>query len=116
MHVTQHQSVTKTTRLRSCSEVVHLARVHIRVIVLVVDVVCLWLVLSALVFFLLYLYRFRSQFSVVGGILFASFASLTVHQEVVDFVDKILLLERDEVLLAAIRSFHSICVYFFGHK
>ena len=32
-------------RLRSCSDVVHLARVH--VIVLVVDVVCLVLVLSA---------------------------------------------------------------------
>ena len=48
----------------------HLARVGVRVIVLVVDVVCLMLVLSALVFFLLYVYSFRSQFSVVGGILF----------------------------------------------
>ena len=37
----------------------HLARVHVRVIVLVVDVVCLMLVLSALVF------SFRCQFSVV---------------------------------------------------
>ena len=35
--------------MRSCSGVVHLARVHVRVIVLVVDVVCLMLVLSALV-------------------------------------------------------------------
>ena len=35
--------------MRSCSGVVHLARVHIHVIVLVVDVVCLMLVLSALV-------------------------------------------------------------------
>ena len=33
--------------MRSCSDVVHFARVH--VIVLVVDVVCLMLVLSALV-------------------------------------------------------------------
>ena len=36
-------------RLRSCSGVVHFARVHVHVIVLVVDVVCLMLVLSALV-------------------------------------------------------------------
>ena len=35
--------------MRSCSGVVHLARVHVHVIVLVVDVVCLMLVLSALV-------------------------------------------------------------------
>ena len=35
--------------MRSCSDVVHLARVHVRVhvIVLVVDVVCLMLVLTA---------------------------------------------------------------------
>ena len=33
--------------MRSCSGVVHLARVHVHVIVLVVDVVCLMLVLSA---------------------------------------------------------------------
>ena len=46
--MTQHQkSVTKTARLRSCSGVVHVARVHVHVIVLVVDVVCLMLVLSA---------------------------------------------------------------------
>ena len=35
--------------LSACSGVVHLARVHVRVIVLVVDVVCLMFVLSALV-------------------------------------------------------------------
>ena len=35
--------------LSACSGVVHFARVHVRVIVLVVDVVCLMLVLSALV-------------------------------------------------------------------
>ena len=35
--------------MRSCSGDVHLARVHVRVIALVVDVVCLMLVLSALV-------------------------------------------------------------------
>ena len=45
----QHQSVTKTTRSQCMLSVVHLARVHVRVIVLVVDVVCLMLVLSALV-------------------------------------------------------------------
>ena len=33
--------------MRSCSGVVHLARVHVHVIALVVDVVCLMLVLSA---------------------------------------------------------------------
>ena len=36
----------------------HLARVHVRVIVLVVDVVCLMLVLSALVFLLAALIQF----------------------------------------------------------
>ena len=35
--------------MHSCSGVLHLARVHVRVIVLVGDVVCLMLVLSALV-------------------------------------------------------------------
>ena len=35
--------------MRPCSGVVHLARVHVHVIALVVDVVCLMLVLSALV-------------------------------------------------------------------
>ena len=44
-----------------------------------------------------------------------SFASITVHEEVVDLVDEVLLLERDEVLLAAARSFHVVFVYFFGH-
>ena len=38
---------TRVRALRSCSDVVHLARVHVHVIVLVVDVVCLMLVLSA---------------------------------------------------------------------
>ena len=33
--------------MRSCSDVVHVARVHVHVIVLVVDVVCLMLVLCA---------------------------------------------------------------------
>ena len=33
--------------MRSCSDVVHFARVHVHVIALVVDVVCLMLVLSA---------------------------------------------------------------------
>ena len=42
--------------------------------------------------------------------------SITVHEEVVGLVDEFLLLERDEVLLAAIRSFHFICVYFFGRN
>ena len=34
----------------------------------------------------------------------------------VDLVDVVLLLEHDEVLLAATRSFHSIFVYFFCHN
>ena len=42
------------------------------------------------------------------------FAS-TVHEEVDDLVD-VLLLEHDEVLLAATRSFHSFFVYFFCHN
>ena len=46
VHVTQHQ---RGARLRSCSGVVHLARVHVHVIVLVVYVVCFMLVLSAFV-------------------------------------------------------------------
>ena len=41
-----------------------------------------------------------------------SFASKTVHQEVDDLVDVVLLLEHDEVLLAATRSVHSMFVYF----
>ena len=56
--------------MRSCSNGVHLARVHVRVIVLVVDVVCLMLVLSALVVLLAVLIQFVARFSVVGGILF----------------------------------------------
>ena len=39
----------------------HLARVHVRVIVLVVDVVCLMLVLSALVVLLAVLIQFSQQ-------------------------------------------------------
>ena len=38
---------------------------------------------------------------------------MTVHEEV-DLVDGVLVLEHDEVLLSATRSFHSIFVYFFG--
>ena len=49
----------------------HLARVHVRVIVLVVDVVCLILVLSALVVLLACICTVSvASFSVVGGILF----------------------------------------------
>ena len=44
-----------------------------------------------------------------------SFSS-TVHEEVDDLVDDVLLLEHDEVLLAATRSFHTIFVNFFGHS
>ena len=47
VHVTRHQRVLQSARLRSCSSDVHFARVHVHVIVLVVDVVCLMLVLSA---------------------------------------------------------------------
>ena len=42
--------------------------------------------------------------------------SITVHEEVDDLEDVILLLEHDEVLLTATRSFHSIFVYSFGHN
>ena len=49
----------------------HLARVHVRAIVLVVDVVCLMLVLSALVVLLAVLIQFSWPiFSVVGSLLF----------------------------------------------
>ena len=41
--------VCQGARLRSCSGDVHFARVHVHVLALVVDVVCLMLVLSALV-------------------------------------------------------------------
>ena len=44
------------------------------------------------------------------------FASVTVHEEIVDLVGVVLLFEHEEVLLAATRSFHSIFVYFFGHN
>ena len=37
-------------------------------------------------------------------------------KEVVDLVDEVLLLEHDEVLPVATRSFHSIFVYFFRHN
>ena len=39
------------------------------------------------------------------------FVPIFVHEEVVDLVDGVLLLEHDEVLLAATRSFHLIFVY-----
>ena len=43
-----------------------------------------------------------------------SFASITVHEEVVDLVDVVRLLDGvDKVLLAAIRSFHLTFEYFF---
>ena len=42
-----------------------------------------------------------------------SFASITVHEEVVDLVDGVLLLEHDEVLLAV--TYRLIFVYFFGY-
>ena len=41
---------------------------------------------------------------------------MTVLEEVVDLVDEVLLLERDEVLLDAVRSFHLIFEKFFGHN
>ena len=44
------------------------------------------------------------------------FASITVHEEVDDLVDVVLLLEHDEVLHVATRSFHALFVYFFGHN
>ena len=43
------------------------------------------------------------------------FASIIVL-EVVDLVEDVLLIEHNEVLLAATRSFHLIFVYFFGHN
>ena len=45
-----------------------------------------------------------------------SFASITVHEEVVDLVYGVLLLERNEVLLVEIQQFHPIFVDFFCHK
>ena len=48
VHVTQTSKERRRPRaLSACSQVVQLARVGVRVIVLVVDVVCLMLVLSA---------------------------------------------------------------------
>ena len=48
MHVTQTSKERRRPRaVSACSHVVQLARVGVRVIVLVVDVVCLMLVLSA---------------------------------------------------------------------
>ena len=48
VHVTQtSRGVTKLRALSACSHVVQLARVGVRVIVLVVDVICLMLVLIA---------------------------------------------------------------------
>ena len=51
--MTQHQKCDKVRALSACSGVVHSARVHVHVIVLVVDVVCVMLVLSAFVVLLL---------------------------------------------------------------
>ena len=45
-----------------------------------------------------------------------NFASITVHEEVDDLVDVVLLLENGEILLAATRSFHLFFEYFFGHN
>ena len=39
-----------------------------------------------------------------------------MHEEVVDLVVEVILLERDEVLPVEIQQFHLIFVYFFGHK
>ena len=70
VHVTQTSKERRRLRaLSACSSVVHLARVHVRVIVLEL----MWFVScssSVLVLFMLYSYSLRSQFSVVGGILF----------------------------------------------
>ena len=52
----------------------HFARVVVHVIALVVDVVCLMLVLSAHVDVHAVFVAFRSQFSVLGGILFTQLA------------------------------------------
>ena len=41
---------------------------------------------------------------------------MTVHEEVDDLVGVVRMLEHDEFLLSATRSFHSIFVYFFGHN
>ena len=41
---------------------------------------------------------------------------ITVHEEVVDLVVEVLVLERDEVLPAEIQVFHLSFVYFFGHN
>ena len=46
---TTSQERRRLRALNACSHVVHLARVGVRVIVLVVDVACVMLVLSALV-------------------------------------------------------------------
>ena len=53
-----------------CSQVVQLARVGVRV--LVVDVVCVMLVLIARVVHAVRYTVFRGQFSVVGDVLFTS--------------------------------------------
>ena len=60
----------------------HFARVHVHVVALVVDVVCLMLVLSALVVLhMLYLYCFRSQFSVVCSRMYTLYIGETVPCE-----------------------------------
>ena len=78
-----------------------------------------------LIFFLRWCRKWNSETSSILPVLWdfshelhvdPSVASITVHEEDDDLVDEVLLLERDEVLLAAIRSFHLLFVYFFGHN
>ena len=71
VHVTQtSRGVTKLRALSACSQVVQLvqlARVGVRV--LVVDVICVMLLLIArVVVHMLQVHSFRSQFSVVGDV------------------------------------------------
>ena len=77
VHVAQtSRSVTKLRALSTCSQVVQLARVSVRV--LVVDVVCVMLVLIArVVVHACCKYSFRCQFSVVGDVLFTKTPTLT---------------------------------------
>ena len=70
--------------LSACSGVVHLERVHVRVIVLVVDLVCLMLVLSALVVLLAVLIQcsspvFCSKRYTLYRLFFAQKRKLSIH-------------------------------------
>ena len=69
-----------------CSQVVQLARVGVRV--LVVDVVCVMLVLIARVVVHAVSTQFRSQFSVVGDVLF------TVNVNIHDFLEALNVKDR----------------------